>query len=192
MDYKIIIDFYKEQVHIFGICPCCNEIFHLPETSLSIKTKKVILSESKDIMDLQTKNMRLTEKVELLNDKVDDYKYKISELKHDLKNNDTQEITKVKKEGRKEAINSSKSFIPIFEKKKYDPRDARLIFSPIEFLIFEGLTENKEISELILLSKRPNSKEQEQISKSISASIKKGNFDFQVIRYSNKGIVEYE
>ena len=192
MDIKVIVNFYKEQIYVFGICPCCKEIFHLPDANLSVKTKKVLLSESKNIIELQNSNERLSNKSETLNYKLEDIKYNISELKLELKSKDTKEITKVKKQGRREAINASKRFIPVFNRKKYDPRDARLIFSPVEFLIFDGLTEYKEIDNLILLSKHPETSEQEKIANSIISTIKKGNIDFQLIRFNKRGKIEYE
>lgn len=187
METKVIVDFYKQLVYIFGICPCCNEILHIPEANLSLPTKKVILSESKRIIELQNQNENKRERIESIDEAVDYNNYEISELKLELKSKDNQEIIKVKKDGRRQAIDSTKKVVPIFGKKKFDPRDARLIFSPVEFLIFEGLTEYKEVDKLILLSRKPETSEQEKIGRSIADTIAKGNLDFKVIRFSNNG-----
>ena len=192
MDIKVIVDFYKNQIYIFGICPCCKEIFHLPESCLSLPTKKIILSESRDVINLQRKNESFEMKIDEESQKIEEKQYEISELKLELKNKDNQQITRVKKQGRKEAINASRKVIPIFTKKKFDPRDARLIFSPVEFLVFDGLTEYREIDNLILLAKRPSTQEEEKLSKSIQMTIKNGNVDFQVIRFNKDGKIIYE
>ena len=192
MEYKIIVEFLKEQIYIFGVCPCCNEIFNLADTAISVKTKKAILSESKKIIEMQAQNQKLTDNLEALSVKLEENKYGLYALKDEMKNNDTAEVIKRKKEGRKHAIKKTQENFPIFYKKNIDPRDTRLIFSPVEFIIFDGMAENNVIEDMILLSKKPATKEQETIAQSIQDTIKKGNVDFKIIRFTDNGKILYE
>lgn len=117
MEYKVIVNFLKEQIFIFGICPCCKEIFNLTDSAISIKTKKVILSESKEIIEMQMQNKKLTDVLENLSGKVEENKYLISDLKEEFRNNDTIEVVRRKKEGRNVAIKKTQESFPFFLKK---------------------------------------------------------------------------
>lgn len=193
METKLLVAFFKEQYYVFGICPCCGDIFQLSDCLITVKHKHVALPEHEDIIDLQEKNERHLEKLEELEGQLDEKKYALSELKYEMKaSKDNAEITRYKKEGRKHALNKSKKYISLFHKKNLDPRDARLIFSPIEFMVFDGLTEYKEINNLVFLSKKPDNRSKEKINESIYQVLKKGNLDFQLIRITDKGEIIYE
>lgn len=192
MDYQIYVDILKEQVHIFGLCPCCGDIFNLSDVIISTGTKKAIISETKSIIELQNKNYNLEDKYSFLSEKLEDNHYNIMDLKEEARDTTTIEIVKKKIEGRKEAIKKTKSFFPLFAKKNIDPRDLKLIFSPIEFVVFNGMAEKKKLKNIVLLGKKPDNKEQEKIVKTIVNCIEKGNLDFKVIRFSESGNIEYE
>jgi predicted Holliday junction resolvase-like endonuclease len=193
MEEKLLLAFFKEQYYVFGICPCCGDIFQLSDCLITVRHKHITLPEHENIIDLQEKNVRQLEKLEELEGQFDEKKYAISELKYELKvAKDNAEITRYKKEGRKQALSKSKKFIGLFHKKNLDPRDARLIFSPIEFLVFDGLTEYKETENLVFLSKKPDNRGKEKINESIYQALKKGNIDFQLIRITDEGKIIYE
>ena len=193
MDTELLFVFLKEQYYVFGICPCCGDIFQLSDCIITVRHKHISLPEHEDIIELQQRNERQIEKLDDLEGRLDEKKYAISELKFELRaSKDNAEVIRRKKEGRKHALNKSKKYINLFHKKNLDPRDARLIFSPVEFMVFDGLTEYKEIENLVFLSKKPDSREKDKINESMRLALKKGNIDFQVIRITDEGKIIYE
>lgn len=48
------------------------------------------------------------------------------------------------------------------------------------------------MKDMILFSKKPSTREQEIISNSIKETIKKGNIDFKIIRFTDEGKIKYE
>jgi predicted Holliday junction resolvase-like endonuclease len=185
VDEKQVLGFLNDKNHIFGICPCCNEIFSLSEVVISIGSVKTI-KEKKEILKVQNNKLNLEDQLEDKENIAEDLKYEIIDLNDDLRQNDTEVLREVKILGRKEATTATKNLLPFFKKKSFDPRDARLIFSPISFVLYKGLTENKQVDEVLLISKKKKTTVYEKVITSIKSAVKKGNISFDVIRYNVK------
>lgn len=98
---------------------------------------------------------------------------------------------KYKVEGRKQALARIKRVDKVFTKKKFDPRDVRLLFDPVEYVAFKGLTDGEEVSSIAFFAKTPQDRTQEKILESLSRTIKKGNYNFTLIKINDNGAVEY-
>lgn len=46
---NFLVAFYKEQRFIFGICPCCEEVFNLLDATISTTDKRIPLAELQNI-----------------------------------------------------------------------------------------------------------------------------------------------
>jgi len=189
---KFLIIFYKEQYYVFGICPCCNKIFQLPDCIVSIKNKKISLPELSNIINEQRKLDQEEEKLDSLQEsfyeKQENYQFK----KEEYQSVEPIIEKKVKLEGRKQAIKRIKKIDKVFVKRDIDPRDVRLLFSPVEFIAFPGMTDNDNFEEISFFSKRPACAKEEKVVVSIKNSIKKGNLEFTLIRIDDNGKVLYE
>ena len=100
-------------------------------------------------------------------------------------------IKKVRHEGRRQAIAKIKKVDKIFFRRKIDPRDIRLLFSPIDFVCFNGMTENKQVDGVTFLTRHPVDRIQEKVVKSIATAIQAGNIEFVLARIEDTGEVEY-
>jgi len=98
---------------------------------------------------------------------------------------------RVRRSGRKLALKKISKIDKVFSRKNIDPRDTRLIFSPVEFVVFNGMTEYRKIDSLLFLGKHPESGSQEKILNSIGKVIKHGNLEFTQIRIDETGKVTY-
>lgn len=189
---NFLIFFYKEQHFIFGICPCCAEIFQLSEASLSIPGKQVTLPELKIIQQEERKKELAEEKLEKVANRWEDLndKYEDDKMLYDIE--EPEIIKKVKITGRRKANNLINKFDSTFTNKKINLHDVNLLFYPVEYIVFPGMTDKKDFSKIIFYSKKPRNTIDEKLIKSIESSIQKGNIEFVVIRINEKGEISYE
>ena len=87
---------------------------------------------------------------------------------------------------KKEAYKIVKGIDPIFNAMKLNPNDVKVLFHPIDFVVFNGKTDNF-VTEIILLDKKNKSGQDLSIQKSIEKVIQKKNFDWLTLRVGNNG-----
>lgn len=78
-----------------------------------------------------------------------------------------------------------------FSKRKIDPYDIKPILHPIEFVLFDGL-HNDNLKNVVLMTQKSGSSYMAKLHKQISDSIKEKRYDWNVVRVSNDGNVEFE
>jgi predicted Holliday junction resolvase-like endonuclease len=72
-----------------------------------------------------------------------------------------------------------------------NPNDVKVIFDPVEYLVFHGLT--KEHCTLIELVDHPaETKSHERVQESLQRSIKSGNVEWQTFRIQTDGRIVQE
>jgi predicted Holliday junction resolvase-like endonuclease len=84
-----------------------------------------------------------------------------------------------------------KKLDPIFSGRKIDPQDVKVIFDPVEYIVFDGIHKEK-IKKIKLIGRKPKSKKEENIEKSINKAIKQGDYNFKVLRIDKNGNIELE
>jgi predicted Holliday junction resolvase-like endonuclease len=80
---------------------------------------------------------------------------------------------------------------PEFKKLEYDPYDIKAVMDPVDFVVFDGLNEGKEVKSIIFLSKNPNAT-MRPVTDSIRTTVEKGNYDWKVARITTAGKVDFE
>lgn len=193
MDFnKFILVFYQEQQFIFGICPCCNNFFQLSECSLSIKGKRIILPEVKGIMERQNQVSKLEERIGELEEKLFDQQDKYSNLEEEKKDMESHIEKRYRNEGRKQALKRMGKVDKVFIRRNIDPRDIRLIFNPVEYVAFKGLTDEEEVRSIAFVTRHIASRKNELAIDSLDRTINKGNLEFVLIRIDDDGRISYE
>jgi len=191
-DYeKVVVCFYKEQYYIFGVCPCCKKIFQLTDCAVNIPGIKITFKQLHNIVKEREKLDKRRDAFESREDKYYENNERYQNRLDEFKTSDKIIEKRVRRSGRKLALKKIGKIDKVFSQKNIDPRDTRLIFSPVEFVIFNGLTEYKRIDSLLLLGKQPESSCQEKILNSIGKVIKTGNLEFTQIRIDENGKVTY-
>ena len=112
-----LIKFFAIQRQIFGVCTCCGEIFRLSDANVYIKKKP-----ASDWMDKFEKSAARLDK---------------TEEKINLEEGETREIAREK--GRVAAMKTTKKIDTIFYPNKYNPDDVKVMFHPVDFVIFNGM-----------------------------------------------------
>jgi len=165
-----VLKFFALQRQIFGICPKCQDFFRLSDCKIYIKKKPVA-----DWMD----------KITLEEDRLDDAEEKLEEKKKDLQK-------KAQEKGRKRAQLVVKKIDPIFTPRKLDPDDAKVIFHPIDYIVFNGMKKADSIKNIILLDRQEKGTEHRALQKSIEKVVEHENYEWQTLRVQEDGKIKLE
>ena len=165
-----VLKFFALQRQIFGICPKCQDFFRLSDCKIYIKKKPVA-----DWMD----------KITLEEDRLDDAEEKLEEKKKDLQK-------KAQEKGRKRAQLVVKKIDPIFTPRKLDPDDAKVIFHPIDYIVFNGMKKADSIKNIILLDRQEKGTEHRALQKSIEKVVEHENYEWQTLRVQEDGKIKVE
>ena len=165
-----LIKFFSIQRQIFGVCSCCGEIFRLSDANVYLKKKP-----TPDWMDKLDASEKRIDKAE---DKVDHEEKEVRET--------------AREKGRKQAEKAARKVDTIFHPNKFNPDDAKVMFHPVDFLIFNGMKNKNEIKNLVLFDREVKNKEQKALQKSIEKTVSKENYEFVTMQVSEEGDVEYK
>ena len=121
-----LIPFFNIQRRIFGICPNpdCGQLFRLSDCKIYTRRKPVM-----DWMD------EIDRELESLDRKEE----KIQEEKSELQ-------ARAASRGRLSAQRQMRKIDRVFTPKKLDPDDAKVLFHPIDFVVFNGMRNCPKIS----------------------------------------------
>jgi predicted Holliday junction resolvase-like endonuclease len=165
-----ITKFFELQRQIFGICPKCTEFFRLSDCKIFLKKKPI--PDWKDKIDQE--NLRLEKLMERLEEKEEEIR------------------EKARDKGRKLAQLTIKKIDPVFAPRKLDPDDAKVIFHPIDYIVFNGMNQAKSIKNIILLDRKAKQPEHRQIQRSIQRVIDRDNYEWQTLRVRECGKIQLE
>ena len=162
---------FGELRKILCICPCCGEIVRVSD--LHLKVKKPIFKTWLDTYE--AKIIAMSKKEEKFSEK----EKKIRERAVEKGRNEAKKIV-------------NNVVLPIFRKLKLNPFDVKPILNPIDFLVFDGMTDKDKIKNIIFLSKISNIESLNLIRKQIKEIISKRNYLWQVGRIDNVGGLTFE
>ena len=165
-----LIKFFSVQRQIFGVCSCCGNIFRLSDAKVYLKEKP-----KPDWMDkIQKSEERLDTQEEKINDE----------------EAATREVAREKV--RKAAMTSTKKIDTIFSPNNYNADDAKVMFHPVDFLIFNGMKEKNSIDNLVLFDREVRDAAQKALQKSLAKTVEKENYEWITMQVSEDGSVEYK
>jgi predicted Holliday junction resolvase-like endonuclease len=169
--YEELQEFRK----ILCVCPCCGEIVRVSDLKLRVKGKV-----TKTWLDEYEKMQQTLEKKEEI----------FAEKEIQLR-----DIAREK--GRREAeklFNNavSKVILPSFKALKLDPFDVKPILNPVDFIVFNGMTKQETISDIMLLSKQHDAPALTTVRKQIEQAIIQKKYEWQVARIDEKGKILFE
>lgn len=70
--------------------------------------------------------------------------------------------------------------------------DAKVMFHPVDFLVFDGMKVNNEIKKLVLLDREVKRKEELKIQESIQKAVSDKNFEWVTMQIQADGSIEYK
>lgn len=170
---KEVLEFYSSLRQIFTVCPCCEEIHRLSDCKLYQRVKPPVDWKEKidkEITRLETMEENLQTKIEAAR-------------------------ILAREAGRKSADKLVKKIDPVFSPLKLNPNDAKVIFHPVDFLVFSGMNSNSgdnTIKQILLLDKDNKSGQNLTIQKSIDKAVKTKNYEWLTLRVDNDGKINEE
>ncbi len=165
-----IIRFFAIQRSIFGLCPCCGELFRLSDTKVFLKTKP-----KKDWMDiLRARDGRLDQ----VEERIDDTEESLRE--------------KARVAGRRTAQLAIRRIDPVFAPRRLNADDAKVLFHPVDYVVFRGMKDQGRIREIILLDGETTAPERMRLQKSIEKAVASGNYEWLTVRVQEDGAIAEE
>jgi predicted Holliday junction resolvase-like endonuclease len=161
-----LVTVLNELKHIYGICPCCGEPFRLSEATLFTKSRppRTVFEQMQDDQD------RLDRQIE-----------KFDEREIDIRD-------EARRLGQSEARRKLREIAPFFVAKRIDPHDVKLLFHPVEYIVFRGMQADRCAS-VDFIDHPATDRSREKIQRSLEQAIKAGNLEWQTLRIGEDGRV---
>lgn len=164
-----LIKFFQLQRQIFGVCPHTGNVFRLSDCHIYVKTKP----EPDWMQQLEASQVRIDNASEKLDEKEGDIREKAREA------------------GRKEAMKSVKKIDNIFNPLKLNPDDSKVIFHPVDYIVFNGM-KSGQMKNLILMDKKKQVSDDKRLQQSIAKVIEKENYEWITLRVEEDGNIKQE
>ena len=159
------VRFLTIQRQIFGVCPRSGELFRLSDCTIFQKKKP--LQDWMDNLDAQA------ERLDLANERLDEKEEALRE--------------KAREKGRKQAMKAVRRLDSIFTPRRLNPDDAKVIFHPIDYIVFSGMKQANEIQRIVLLDKEASDDDHRRVQHSIEKVIETENYEWQTLRVQEDG-----
>ena len=167
---QTILAFFNLQRQIFGVCPRSGKFFRLSDCKIDLKGHP-----SRDWMDrLDSKSQRL-----------DAFEERIADQEEAIRE-------KARDKGRKEAKRIINRIDRVFTPRRLNPDDAKVIFDPIDYVVFNGMKDLESIKNIIFLDRQTDSPDIKQMQKSIERVIKHEKYEWLTLRVTDDGEVKEE
>jgi predicted Holliday junction resolvase-like endonuclease len=156
----------QDYQRIFGFCPCCGELFRLSDATLFYNAPP----PSTPFDDLNDELLRLQRSDDRLQEQADRLK------------------EKAKQKGRLEMERRLNEVMSFFRRQRIALRDMKLLFHPVDYVVFRGLSEG-ECTAVELLDREPESAGHERLQRSIERTVDAGNYSWITMQIADDGKV---
>lgn len=160
-----LLKYFNLQRQIFGVCPNSNILFRLSDCAIYIKEKRL----EHDWLEKYDKQVEQIENAEL----------KLEEKKEAI-------LEAAREKGRAEANRIIRKVDKIFAPKKLNPDDSKVIFHPVDFVVFNGM-KKKSMKEIVLLDSKRVGTDKKKIQQSIEKAIEKNKYEWLTLRVNERG-----
>ena len=161
---------------VLGICPCCGELFRLAEAKFVFPQRPPRSCEYLRVAKLEEKVAAEDERLRAARERFDERMEK--------------RRAPLIEAGRRKAKRKLKKIDPTFSGRGVDPQDVKVIFDPVEYIVFHGLNSERGVRNVELVSRAPADKVQEAVLKSIDRSVQRGDVEFETLHMRDDGSFE--
>jgi len=164
-----LADIFEEFNSILVICPCCGKVCRLGDARPYLKGCKPSMP-----FDRIERSMRQVERAR--------ERFDASELA-------------LRKEARLRGLRKAKGRLkeidPLFSGSGLDPQDVKVLFDPVEYVVFDGLRASV-LRRIVFMAEPPSDRRQERVQSSLGTALRKGNLEFITLRVTDEGVVVRE
>jgi predicted Holliday junction resolvase-like endonuclease len=155
---------FGEFGHILGICPCCGELFRLTDARPYLKRKPM----RSPLDDIEEEEGRLARAGERLDDREAEHRERAAIL------------------GQRRAKRRLRNIDQTFSGSGLDPQDVKVIFDPVEYIVFDGMS-NGSVKRVVFMAHPPTNRYEEGVTASLDRTVKRGNYEFKTLRVTDDG-----
>ena len=163
---KELVGFYRVQRNIFGICPHSGEIFRLSDCKVFLRTKPT--RDWKDELDHES------DRLDGMEDRLDQKEEQLREP--------------ARKKGRIQALQMIQSLDPVFTPRNLNPDDAKVLFHPVDYVVFNGM-KAASMKNLLLLDRSGTTGDRRVLQRSIEKAVSAGSYEWVTISIDDDGKV---
>lgn len=161
-----IVSVFRDFRKIYGICPCCGELFRLSEADVYAKTPTV-----PSVID----NLRFKE------ESIERAESDLEEALAGLRN-------KARNAGEREAHRRLRALARPFTRRRIDPNDVKVIFDPVRFVAFSGMTQ-ASVTAIAFMDRPATTSARGKVQSSLERSLRAGNIEWLTVRVNDDGRV---
>ena len=165
-----MVKFFALQRQIFGICPHSGELFRLSDCKVYLKAKP-----SRDWMDGLGDEAKRLDAVE---ERLDSREESLREA--------------AREKGRRLAMRTVRKIDPVFKPRKLNPDDAKVIFHPVDYVVFNGMKQAACIRNIVILDRKVCGADRLRLQRSIERVVEKGRYEWLTLRVSENGTIHEE
>ncbi len=151
---------------IYCLCPCCGEIFRLSDAQLFVSTPppKTEFDEINDAMDkLEAAISRFNEQEGSVRDAS-------------------------RRRGQEAARSRLSAIAPFFVSQGIDPNDVKVLFDPVLYLAFQGMTSGA-CTELRFIDPPADTEGRRKLHRSLSSALRAGNLEWRTFNVQDDGCI---
>lgn len=165
-----IVDFFTLHRQIFGVCPHCGDIFRLSDCHIFLK-KRPLRDWMDEIVLMEERLAKAEERLEAEREEM---------------------AEKAREAGRRRAQRAVRRIDPIFTPRRLNPDDAKVIFHPIDYVVFDGMKGANRMNSIVLLDRAGTGTEHRRLQKSIERAVVRGRYEWRTLRVREDGTVSVE
>ena len=154
--------------NILGICPHCKQFFRLTDISLSYRSKP-----RRTFLDTLEEDEGRLEKTE----------QRFQELQEQIRE-------RARERGRRQLPKLLKKADSLFSRRGYFPQDAKALFDPIDFVVFDGMNQKDRVRRIVLFDGPADGRGREAVQRSTQRAVKAGNYEWRTVRVAKDGRIE--
>ena len=161
---------------LLAVCPCCGRMFRLVEGKFLFPQRPLKPCEYLELASLE---QRLFDAGELVGAAEEQFEERLEAQRERLR-----------KRGLRKAKRKLRKIDPTFSGSNINPQDVKVIFEPVEYVVFNGLNSERGVNLIEFVSRSPENRAEEVTVKSIDRSIRNGSISFETLHMRDDGSFE--
>jgi predicted Holliday junction resolvase-like endonuclease len=205
--------FFKAARHLWGRCPRCGDLFRLSEAAISFgeeppkdwlrrlqHTQDQLAAKQRELdvwqAGLDSQELDLADRERDVMDRERNLERTAREMAKGMVKDD-KTVKALLTEARRQAVQRSRSTLlghlferlaPFFHNFDHDPRDVRPLMNPIDYVVFDGLTVNREVDRIVFVEVKCGTSRESSAQRSIREAIRHNRVTLETWQVGKRGI----
>jgi predicted Holliday junction resolvase-like endonuclease len=161
---RALTAFFDEVAKLAGICPSCGHVFRLSDA----------------------RPFKLVPRQPTVLDQIDAQQARIDAALDKLQQAELALRAAARKAGLAGAKHQLRQIDAVFSRAKLDPHDVKVLFDPVEYIVFDGMSHGK-LRRVLLLAADPTTSNRRVAQDTIANAVASGGVSFKTLRILKDG-----